>query len=401
MAKVSIIIPIYNGEKYLQECLNSVLGQTMEDIEIICVDDGSTDGTADLLEVYQRGDDRIIVIHQENQGVTAARGTGLKHASGEYVGFVDCDDWIDFDMYENLYECAIENQADFVTSGYVMEGAYITRHLDGVMQGVYYADEMENLRNNTIYHMAIRDVGLRATLGSKLFEREFIRKVHSFLPGDLLYSEDKMCVLTSVLEAKKVFVLHEAYYHYRQHSNSTVHVARNDYLSCVELVYDYLNRMYSHKNFTETMRIQAELYITEMLFKGINTRMGFQHRNLLWIDPDWIKKLPLNARVVLYGGGELALKYRTHIAARKDLIYVGCVDNEYESHAEQNFLEVFSIHELDKWVYDYIVITMKNKTKAEKVKEILSEKGISSDKIIWYEQKELFWKYAEADGLLH
>ena len=99
MSKVSVIIPIYNGEKYLEECIQSVLHQNLSDIEVICVDDGSTDGSLRLLQEYQKRDDRIKVFHQENQGVTVARGVGLKLADGEYVGFMDCDDWLEPNMF--------------------------------------------------------------------------------------------------------------------------------------------------------------------------------------------------------------------------------------------------------------------------------------------------------------
>ena len=101
--KISIIVPVFNVEKYLSECLNSLINQTLKDIEIICVDDGSTDSSPSILEEFRNKDERIKVIRQENSGVSVARNNGLAIAQGEYVGFVDSDDWVDADFFEKLY----------------------------------------------------------------------------------------------------------------------------------------------------------------------------------------------------------------------------------------------------------------------------------------------------------
>lgn len=114
MPKVSIIIPVFNVECYLQECLDSVVNQTLKDIEIICIDDGSTDSSLKILQKYKKQDNRIILLTQENKGAHLARTTALKIAKGEYIGFIDSDDWIDLDFFETLYNKAIEENADIV-----------------------------------------------------------------------------------------------------------------------------------------------------------------------------------------------------------------------------------------------------------------------------------------------
>lgn len=109
LPKVSVIIPVYNVEKYLEECLNSIVGQSLRDIEIICIDDGSPDRCPDICEQYAAKDSRVKVIHQENQGLSAARNTGIAYASGEYIAFIDSDDWIHPNYLEVLYRLCVDN----------------------------------------------------------------------------------------------------------------------------------------------------------------------------------------------------------------------------------------------------------------------------------------------------
>lgn len=119
--KVSIIVPIYNVEKYLSRCLDSIFNQTLQEIEVIAVNDGSTDRCLDILLNYKKKDPRLKIINKENEGVSAARNNGLEVANGEYLGFVDPDDWIEMNMYEDLYTLAEEENADVVMCSYIRE----------------------------------------------------------------------------------------------------------------------------------------------------------------------------------------------------------------------------------------------------------------------------------------
>lgn len=119
--KISIIVPVYNVEKYLPQCLDSLLLQTMEDIEVICVNDGSTDGSLAILETYAHNDNRVIVINQKNKGVSVARNTGLEHVSGSYYMFVDSDDWLEPETCETAYAYSLSYRADCLLFSYVKE----------------------------------------------------------------------------------------------------------------------------------------------------------------------------------------------------------------------------------------------------------------------------------------
>lgn len=119
--KISVIIPVYNVEPYLRRCLDSVIRQTYTNLEIILVDDGSTDGSSAVCDEYKEKDSRILVIHKENGGVSSARNAGLEMATGEWIGFVDSDDWVETDMYEYLYELAKEHETDVAQCAVAME----------------------------------------------------------------------------------------------------------------------------------------------------------------------------------------------------------------------------------------------------------------------------------------
>lgn len=400
MPKVSAIIPIYNGEKYLEECLNSVLNQSMKDIEIICVNDGSTDGTSQILERYATRYENIIVIEQENKGVVAARRAGVQKASGEYVGFVDCDDWIDPDMYYSLYSLAKNTSAEMISSGYYMEGGYTTTHFDNVEEGVYAGSRMNHLRNTAIYNLKMREVGIRGSLCNKLFLNSFFQNIDNQIPQELVLHEDKLCVILGVINAECVAIVHKAFYHYRLLQNSSIHGTKQDYLMRIHMVYQFLLQIYEHPNFTDEMRIQAELYLTEIIFKGINNLLGFRDSNMLRINPDWMEQIPSRSRVVLYGGGEFGEKYYTHIINNNNLCYVCTVDFEIERQSKSTLFSLKSPHKLDEMVYDYIVITIKNLNKAKSIKTQLMQIGVPEEKILWFRQDDVFWKYAEADGIV-
>lgn len=123
MSKVSVIVPAYNMENYIKRCLDSLVFQTLKDIEIICINDGSTDNSLHTFEEYAAKDDRIKIYSQENLGLSAARNLGIEKATGEYIGFVDSDDYVDSDFYEKLYNAAVENNADISCGNIIRENA--------------------------------------------------------------------------------------------------------------------------------------------------------------------------------------------------------------------------------------------------------------------------------------
>ena len=151
MPKISVIIPVYNVEKYLARCLDSVVRQTFNNLEIICVNDGSTDNSAKILKQYAKQDKRIKIITQKNGGLSAARNAGLKHMSGEYVSFIDSDDWIDIEYYEHLMFLLEQNNADVAMAGMrCVCGRDISENTTPNMVTNNFIEKIKNLPNGSV-----------------------------------------------------------------------------------------------------------------------------------------------------------------------------------------------------------------------------------------------------------
>ena len=141
MSKISLVIPVYNVEKYINQCMDSIINQTLNDIQIICVDDGSLDNCPQILDDYAKKDNRITVIHQKNAGVSAARNAGIKIATGEYIIFPDSDDWMELDALENLWKEAEQTDADIVYGDWVEEHIDKYEYIDCFPESFYTDDE--------------------------------------------------------------------------------------------------------------------------------------------------------------------------------------------------------------------------------------------------------------------
>jgi glycosyltransferase involved in cell wall biosynthesis len=213
--KVSIIIPIYNTEKFLSQCLDSVLNQTLNEIEIICVNDGSTDNSPQILEEYSKKDKRIKIIDRENAGPGAARNTGIGCAKGEYIGFVDSDDWIDASMYEKLY-----NNAKFHKSDMVMCPIELFNESDCKLKHnlSYFALECfdESFDDCVFDYKKTKDFifSISVTTFNKIYKTEFIKNIDAKFPEGLIF-EDNSFFYQTYLMASKISLIRDFLYFYR------------------------------------------------------------------------------------------------------------------------------------------------------------------------------------------
>ena len=201
---ISIIAPVYNIQEYLSQCLTSICNQTFPDLEIIVVNDGSTDGSGKICDKFALKDPRIRVIHQANKGVSAARNAGLQMAQGDYLAFVDGDDWIESDMYELLLEQLVKQEADIaVCSHYKDKG--------GKSKARYQSGAIHALTRNDALKALAQDKWLRNYVWDKLYKRQLFENLT--FPEGCIY-EDLAINYQLFFRANKVVVVDTPKYHY-------------------------------------------------------------------------------------------------------------------------------------------------------------------------------------------
>lgn len=222
---VSVVVPVYNVEAYLSACLDSILAQTLHNIEILLVNDGSTDRSGQICEEYVTKDARVSVIHKENGGLTSAWKAGVEKAKARFVGFVDSDDWIDVDMYERLYKTAKKEDADLTICGLVcdfFDGREPKTETSKLLRTVYDRSSIEK----DIFPVLVNDGGfLQRTIQparvTKLYRKEIVRKNIPICSNDVSIGEDLQLTFSVVCDAQKICMIHKFYpYHYRMNPYS-------------------------------------------------------------------------------------------------------------------------------------------------------------------------------------
>ena len=246
MPKVSVIIPFNNVENYIEECLNSVLSQTLDDIEIILINDASTDRTLEIVEGYLQKDSRIKLINiNERKGQGFARNRGIEIATGEYIGFVDSDDFIEPDMFECLYNSAKTNNTDIsmcqvreyddINENYITSDYYSLSCLSSFQNDVFSAEDTKN---------CILDINV--ALWNKIYKREYLNNIGEKFPEGFIY-EDLPFFFGTYLSAKRIQIVWKNLYSYRiNRKNSTMQQFNNkilDRLPMVSLTYEKLKQV--------------------------------------------------------------------------------------------------------------------------------------------------------------
>ncbi len=218
---VSVVVPVHNAELYLEECIESILQQSFKDLELVLVDDGSTDDSGRICDQYALRDERVKVIHKENEGVAKACRIGIEDAAGKYLLFVDSDDWIDLDMVEQLYYVAEKYGTDVVLCHFMRESGdkSTKRKMHLLSEGVYDREKMAQI----IFPELISDgtfegrIVAADTRGARLFRKDIVTNNMVFYRDDLTTGEDYVLALPAILDARLLYAFSDYYpYHYRK-----------------------------------------------------------------------------------------------------------------------------------------------------------------------------------------
>lgn len=216
MKKISVVVPVYNSSKYLGRCIESILGQTYRNLEIILVNDGSTDNSEEICKKYEELDDRVIFINRENHGVSNARNEGIKKATGSYLTFVDSDDWIEEDMYSAMIQKIEKNNVDFCVCGICRESED-GKWEQNIKNGVNIEAEDKEYFLNRIYALE----NITFNLWNMIVKREKVSNL--YFDEDIWLSEDNLYILKMLIRVNCGTIVEEIYYHYVQYKESLSH----------------------------------------------------------------------------------------------------------------------------------------------------------------------------------
>lgn len=276
---VSVVVPVYNVEKYLKRCVDSILTQTEKQLEIILVDDGSTDSSGKLCDAYAKEHSHITVIHKENGGLTSAWIAGAKVAKGDYIGFVDSDDWIDPDMYQRMYEKAKEYNADMVCCGLKKEFENSDRApsylIDRLQQEFYNRKEItEKIVPVFLCDGSFDSRAIPASRAMKLYRRELISNNMKYCRDEVSIGEDLVITFACFQDCESICAIHDFYpYHYWINESSLTGKHDREYLKKLLILreqllyinkakggYDYSQQIVNDFLFLVLMCIKEEIH---------------------------------------------------------------------------------------------------------------------------------------------
>ncbi|MCI8291949.1 MAG: glycosyltransferase family 2 protein [Hespellia sp.] len=277
---ISIIVPVFDVEKYIDPCIQSILRQSYQNLEILIMDDGSTDRSYEKCVRYAEQDGRIRLMRQEHQGAAAARKNASRYATGKYMGFVDADDYVDEKMFELLIN-QMEG-TDLVTSGFVKVDDD-SPQFDLLPAGLYRSDEqMGYLIDNMIVMKNSAGQGLITNIWNKLFRLDLAKEVFSEINDQITFGEDCEFLYRYVLKCKSVRITDICCYHYRIREDSLIRRPNRRYLRNWSDMYDALEPLFMEHPHREALNLQLQRWIGLALIYAPRF-MGFREEAI--IDP--------------------------------------------------------------------------------------------------------------------
>lgn len=210
MSQISMIVPVYNAEKHLARCMDSILKQTFTDFELILINDGSTDQSAGIMDKYARKDPRVVAIHQKNSGVSAARNAGIRAAKGKYIGFADADDTVEPTMYQRLYEAMEHECADIAMVGWskIVPGQKELVPVFRESDGYHVLGKEEALEKIFVEN----EKAMLSTVWNKLIKADLVKQI--LFDAEIAYGEDTWYSYQLIMRSKKIVCINEALYNY-------------------------------------------------------------------------------------------------------------------------------------------------------------------------------------------
>ena len=375
---VSIIIPIYNSEIFLDKCIQSVINQSYKNIEIILVNDGSIDSSKEICDNYSSIDNRIKVIHKINGGLVSSRKVGLKASTGKYILYIDGDDWIELDLIENYIAQVLKFNADVVISSHIVNLEGRTDILpNSLPPGVYDKDKLKSIvYPKMLYTGNFSQFGIFSYSWGKLYRRELLLKNQLSVTEDITIGEDALCLYPTLLDANILVILEQPYYHYRQRADSLIKTLRKIEISKMQKVYDDLKNIFSDKGVLDIMLPQLQYYLLSLLI--INTD-GPNIDNITNLYP--FNQIESKKGLVIYGGGTFGQHMYKKIINNKSHNILAWIDEKHKHYSKLN-LPVTGLDKIKSLEYDAIIIALIDEDNSNQIFSKLIKHGIDKNKII-------------------
>lgn len=277
--KISIIVPVYNTEKYLRTCLDSIMAQTFTDFEVILVDDGSTDSSGKICDEYAAKDERFFVVHKSNEGVSRARITAFEHSKGELITFIDSDDYVSPEYIEKLASPFVLDDIDMVSCDYYIVENDIVKEYPPKMKGCI-SNMPDFIANHYFYDKICNGYGIPQFLCTKMARRRYVGAALNRGIG-LWFGEDQMCLFHMLCHISKTILIPDRLYYYVRHSEAAT--SKYDYSrwESIIMMLEGIKEMDINHVASEGLRIRTWLHIKNMFKKiehdGINLKTFVEH----------------------------------------------------------------------------------------------------------------------------
>ena len=324
MKKVSVIVPVYNMEKYLDKCMDSLVNQTLKDIEIIAINDGSTDNSLNILKRYEKKyPKKVKIIDQENGGISVARNNGLDIATGKYIGFVDSDDYVKFDMFEKLYNKIEETKSDIVVCDY--EEYYMLN------DKFKYVSVVDKIKKNNLYDDISIITKIDYAPWNKLYKNELFDNIR--FPKNVKY-EDLSTILKTFLISSKISIVNKSLYLYRINDNGqtkTINKKVKDILIILDDIISYsksINKFDIIKYELEKMSVDKLFYYLIYSYEIGDKVFVIEFRKEII---GFLKENFNNWKIALLKNKTLNLKFISKIVLINDIIFYWYINRKCNS----------------------------------------------------------------------
>ena len=392
---ISVIVPIYNIERYVGFCIESIINQTYKNLEIILVDDGSRDKSSEICDLYAKKDKRIKVIHKSNGGLVSARKSGLQESNGDYISNVDGDDWIAPDFIENLYSAIEKADADAVCAGHSRDLFSKSEcFFNCVSSGVYEGEELKKLWENMISCDEFYRPGITTYVWNKLFKREILVPIQMEVDNRISIGEDGAVTYPYLLKCKKIAVIENASYHYRQREDSMLKQKTGfiDEARKLKYLYDYLNRWSEGNEHLQRQVTDYVLSIAIMRSGGRLPQDTFSTFDKAYYGKD----------VVIYSAGTFGQQLVNRFKESMHCNVAAWVDDDYWEY-RRCCLDVDPVESVTSVSFDYILTATVDSVTAASITQRLNNLGIDKGKILTVtvpsERRELLEQFLDIDAL--